>query len=183
MNKKKIWLIIPALSLPYLALFMLATIFFSAEMPFFAFVMETLFRSNALLLIAALTIYCMITLAVSVGYFVIGIRKGWDALALAKCAMLLKLAQVPAYVAIFVLGVLLAFTIFTIPFSIGLWLLDCVCLLISGLFMLAAAINSVRQGVFSAKGVRWFVILQLIFCADVVASVVFYLQLRKNLTR
>ena len=178
--RKKIWMLIPAICIPYLALFTLATLFFSAETPFFGFLMEFVFQNNLFLLLGPLGFFCLLTLAASVVYVVMSVRKGWDALTSAKYAMILKLAQVPAYVVIFVLGILLAITIFTIPFAIGLWLLDCFTLLISGLFMLAAVINSVRQGVFKSTEVSWFVILQLFFCLDVVAAVVFYLKLKKK---
>lgn len=178
--KKKIWMLIPAACLPYLALFALVTLFFSSETPYFAFIMESVFQMNIFLLLGALLLCCLIALVVGIVYFVLAIRKGWDALALAKYAMILKLAQIPTYIAIFALGVLLLITIFTIPFSIGLWLLDCFTLFLSGLFMVAAVINAVRQGIFTSKEVRWFVILQFVFCADVVAAIVFYLKLRKR---
>ena len=178
--KKKLWLLIPAICIPYLALFTLATLFFSAETPFFGFLMESVFQNNLFLLLGPLGFFCLLVLTVSIVYVVLSVRKGWDALTLAKYAMILKLTQVPAYVVIFVLGVLLAITIFTIPFAIGLWLLDCFTLLISGLFMLAAVVNSVRQDVFESREVCWYAILQLFFCADVVATVVFYRKLKKK---
>lgn len=180
MNRNRIWYILPTAVLPYLVLLALAVIFFSADHPVFAFLMESVFGGNALLLIAALLLYCVFAGMLSVICFVTGIRKGWDALSLAKSAMILKLCQVPAYALIFVLGIVFAITLFTIPFAIGLFLLDCLTLCLTGLLTAAAAINAVRQGFFQSKEVLWIVLLQLVFCADVAATIAFYCKLRKR---
>lgn len=180
MNKKRIWFILPAALLPYLGILALAVIFFSTENPVFEFIMESIFNSNALDLIATLLLYCILATVLSIVCFAVSIRKRWDALSLAKSAMIMKLFQVPAYVLIFVLGVLFAFAIFTIPFAVGLFLLDCLTLFLTGLLTAAAVMNAVRQGVFKSKEVIWIILLQLVFCADVVASIVFYTTLRKR---
>ena len=180
MNKKRIWLTIPTALLPYLGLFTLATILFSTRNPFFEFIMESVFHSNAINVVATLLFCCIITTALSILCFVTSIFKGWDALSMAKSAMIIKVIQASAYALIFVLGISLAITIFTIPFSIGLFLLDCLTLFLTGLVTTAAVVNSVRQGVFKCKEVIWVIILQLVFCADVVASMVFYFRLRER---
>lgn len=180
MNKKKIWMILPMVLLPYLTLFALAIILFSAKCAFFEYIMVSIFHGNACNLIAALLLYYIIAALFSIVCFIAGIRKGWNALPLAKSAMLVKLIHAPAYVLIFILGVLLASTIFTIPFSVGLFLLDCLTLFLSGLLTTASIMNAIRQGVFKCKDIFWFFILQFVFCADVVASIVFYLKLKEK---
>lgn len=99
---------------------------------------------------------------------------------MAKSAMITKLIQVPAYTTILVLGVLLAITAFTIPFSIGLFLFDSLTLFLTGLLTAAAAINAVRQGFVTAMDCVLIMVLQFIFCIDVVASIILYLKLRKR---
>jgi len=180
MNKKA-WLAIPIAVIPYLALFALATVFFATENAFFEYIMESVFGGNALILIGALLACCVLATASAIVWLAVSVHRGWNPLLLAKTAMIVKLIQVPAYVVIFVLGVLFAVSIFTIPFSVGLFLLDCWMLLLSGLLTVAAAINAVRQGVFKSKEVIWILVLQLVFCADVVTSIVFYLRLREKL--
>lgn len=180
MNKKQVWMVIPAALLPYLALLTLATIFLSTKYSFFEYVMESIFRNNALYLLAALLLYCIIAASISILSFVLSTCKGWDALSLAKSAVILKLIHVPAYVLIFGLGILLTIAIFTIPFSFGLFLLDCLTLFLSGLLTTASIINAVRQGVCKFKDVFWVIILQFIFCADVVAAIILYKKLRKS---
>ena len=125
MNKKLFLISIPIVLVPYLALFALATIFLSTDLPFFNYIVEAVFDSNALYLIAALFLYCILTAMLSIVCFFVSIYKKWDAISLAKTAMIMKLAQVPAYVLIFALGAVFVITIFTIPFSIGLFVIDC----------------------------------------------------------
>lgn len=180
MTKKRCWMIIPAVLLPYLGLFTLATIFFSSKLPFFAFIVEFAFHNNGLNLIAALLLCCALATVLSIICFAASIRKRWDALSLAKCAMIVKLIQVPAYILIFASGVFLLITIFTIPFSIGLFLLDCLCLFLSGLLVASASINAVRQGLCEPKEIIWVIILQFVFCADVISSIVFYRKLKRT---
>ena len=122
---KRAWLTIPTLLLPYCTLFTLATIFLSTKTSFFKFVMESVFGGSAIYLFLALFIYCLLAAVLSAVYFIDSIYKKRDALFLAKYFMIVKLIQVPGYVLIFVLGVLCAITILTIPFSIALFFIDC----------------------------------------------------------
>ena len=181
MSKKNFWMVIPTLLLPYLALFTLATVFFSTKLDFFRYIMEDVFDSNAFYLIGAFIICCIFAAILTVICFAVSVCKKWDALSLAKTMMIIKLIQIPAYVLIFVLGVFLAITIFTVPFSIGLVLFDCFSLCLTGALVIAAAINSMKQGLFKLKEIVWIIILQFFFCADVIATIIFYVKL-KNVT-
>lgn len=179
--KQKIFLfIIPTILLPYLILFSIATVFLSTSVPLFTFIMETIFRGNALYLLAAILLYCLISAVLGIICFIAVLKENLDALLLSKRIMIVKLIQIPAYVVIFVLGVLLALTIFTYPVSFALFLLDCLTVFLTGLLVTAAAINSVRQGAFQCKHIIWIIVLQFIFCADVIASVLFYRMLNSK---
>ncbi len=180
MNKRMIWAIIPTVLIPYLGLFALSTIIFSTKCSFFEYIMVSIFRSNALNLIAVLLLCCIIAILINIICFANSIRKGWNALSLAKSAMIIKLIHVPAYILSFILGIFLTIAIFTIPFSIGLFLLACLTLFLSSLFTIASIINTVRQGVFKRKDILWIILLQFVFCADVVASIVFYSKLKRE---
>lgn len=179
MNKKLLLIIIPIALFPYLILFALATIFFSTEIPFFRWVMESVFDSNALLLIAALLLYFILTALLSIICFVVSIYAKWDALSLAKAAMIIKLIQIPAYVLIFALGFMFLITIFTAPISIILFMLDCLSMFLTGILVIASAISSVRNNIFSFKEISWVILLQFVFCADVISSVIFYNKLKR----
>lgn len=178
--KKRILLTVATALLPYFVLFALAVIFFLNDYPVFGFFMESVFHSNVLNLFAVILIYCFFNIVLCFVCFIAEVYKKTDALQLAKSAIVMKLILLPSYLVIFVLGFFLMITIFTFPFSIGLFLLDCLTLFLTGLFNLAAIINSVRQGFFKTKEVIWIAILQFIFCADVIASLVFYYKLRKR---
>lgn len=178
MNKKLFVISVPIVLVPYLALFALATVFFSSKLPFFNFIMESVFNSNALYLIAALLLYCILTGMLSIVCFFVSIYKKWDAISLAKTAMVMKLAQIPAYVLIFALGVVFVITMFTIPFSIGLFVIDCMSVFMTGLFAISSVIATIRNNTFTLKEVIWVILLQFVFCADVISSVIFYIKLK-----
>ena len=170
---------IPTLLLPYFALFTLATIFFSTKSQFFKLVMESVFRGNAIYLIAAFIIYCLLAAVLSVVYFFDSLCKKRDALFLAKYFMIVKLIQVPGYALIFVLGVLCAIKIFTITFTVALIFFDCFSLLLSGLGVASAIFRTIQQGILKPKGILWVVLIaQFIFCVDVVASIILYVILK-----
>lgn len=178
MNKKAFLLSIPTLLTPYIVIFSLAVIFLSTSVKFFEVIMESVFQNNALLLIAALLIYCLLTVAICIACFFISAFKFRDALSTAKTAMLIKLMQIPAYVLIFVLGVWTTIAIITIPFAIGLFLVDCLCLFLTGLSVISSVICAVRQGTLKFREVIWVIILQFVFCADVVAAIIYYKKLK-----
>lgn len=179
MNKKLFLISIPIVLVPYLALFALATVFFSTDLPFFNYIMQSVFDSNALYLIAALFLYCILTGMLSIVCFFVSIYKKWDAISLAKTAMIMKLVQVPAYVLIFALGAVFVITIFTIPFSIGLFVIDCLSVFMTGLFVVSSVIATIKSNTFTLKEVIWVILLQFIFCADVISSIVFYIKLKR----
>ena len=183
MNKKNVWTAIATILLPYLMLLALALIFLSTKLAFFEWIMQFVFWNNALLLILALLFCCILVAILNVLCFIANIRQKEDALALAKTAMIVKLTQIPAYVLIFVLGVLLLLTIFTIPFTIALFFFDCACLFLSGLWVASSAIYAIRQGICKPQKTIWAIILQFVFCADVVSSIVFYIMLKKSQKR
>ena len=179
MNKKLFLISIPIVLVPYLALFALATVFFSTDLPFFNYIMQSVFDSNALYLIAALFLYCILTGMLSIVCFFVSIYKKWDAISLAKTAMIMKLVQVPAYVLIFALGAVFVITIFTIPFSIGLFVIDCLSVFMTGLFVVSSVIATIKSNTFTLKEVIWVILLQFVFCADVISSIVFYIKLKR----
>ena len=178
MTKKKFWIVIPTILLPYLALFTLATVFLSTKIDFFRYIMEYVFGSNSLYLIGNFILCCILTTILNIICFAFSIYNKWDALSLVKTMMIIKLIQIPAYVLIFVLGIILAITIFTFPFSIGLFLFDCLSLFLTGALVVSAAINSIKQGFFKLKDILWIMILQFFFCVDVISTIIFYVKLK-----
>ena len=180
MNAKRVWLLLPTILLPYFTLLLVAIVILSTNVQVFAFIMDHVFQENGLYILAILLILCLIAAVFSITYFVMSIRKKWNPVSLAKFAMIIKWMQVPAYVAIFALGLIFAITLFTIPIAIIFVLVDCLTLLLTGLLTISAAVVAVRQGVFQTKDVLWIILLQFVFCADVLAATVFYKKLRNK---
>ena len=179
MNKKLFLFSIPTLLTPYVMIFSLALVFLSTEVELFEAIMESIFQNDGLLLIAALIIYLLLTIALGIACFFISTFKFCDALSAAKTAMLIKLIQIPAYVVIFVLGVAMTIAIWTIPFTIALFWIDCLCLFLTGLPVLSSIICALRQGTIKFRDVIWVIILQFVFCADVVAAIIYYKRLKE----
>ena len=178
MNKKRMWLLIPAALIPYITLGAVVFLLESTG-PVLSWIMDHLFFSNGLFFAAVILLVCLLAAALCVTCFVMSIRKKWDALWLAKTAMWIKLLQIPAYILIFALGMILAITLFTIPFAIVMFLMNCLSLAMTGLLNLSAVIAACREGKTSLKKSWWVIALQAVFCADVVASVLFYRHLKK----
>ncbi len=179
MNKKLFVLSIPTLLSPYIAIFTLAVVFLSTKVKLFEAIMESIFQNDGLLLIAALVIYFLLTFALCIATFFISTFKFCDALSAAKNAMLIKLIQIPAYVVIFVLGVVMTIAIWTIPFTIALFWIDCLCLFLTSLPVISSIICAVRHGTMKFQEVIWVIILQFVFCADVVAAIIYYKRLKE----
>ncbi len=139
--------------------------------------MNAVFLGNGLFLLAAMLLYGIFAGVLSILCFVHSIRKEWDACSLTKTAMIVKLCHVPAYVLIFVLGVIFALSVFTFPFALLLIFLDCVTLFLTGILSAAAVINAVRHGMFQLRELIWLLLLQFVFCADVVATMILYRKL------
>ena len=114
-----------------------------------------------------------------VSHFILSVRKRMNPVSLAKCAMVIKWIQVPAYLAIFALGLILAISLFTIPIAIIFVLVDCLTLLLTGLVTISAAVIAVRQDILQTKDVLWIILLQFVFCADVLTATVLFTKLRK----
>jgi hypothetical protein len=163
---------------PYLALFTLATIFFSVDVPFFSMIMESVFNNNALILIGVLFIYCIAVVNLSCIYFFVSINKSRDALAVAKTGMIIKLVQIPAYVLIFILSVFFIFNIFTMPFTFGLFVIDCLSVFTTDLLIFSSVLISIKNEDIVFKDVTLLVFLQFVFCLDVIASVILYRKLK-----
>ncbi len=180
MNIKRVWFFLPAVLLPYLFLLALAIIFLSSDVSAFKFIMESVFHNNGFLLIALFLLLCILSGVISIIGFAFGVKRNWSALSLAKFSMIVKLIQIPAYIFIFVLGVAFILAIVTIPFSVVLFYFDCFVLLLTGIITTSAVANADTQNILPIKKSVWIIILQFVFCADVVASIIFYRMLKKR---
>lgn len=177
MNKKRIWFFVPGILFPYMVLAFLGMLFFSSRMSLD--LMEVLFQNNIWYYLLAFLGYLLMAFGLCLGGFGLALGKKWDAASLAKTAWIVKLIQIPAYLAIFVLGVIFLTSIFLFAFTLVLMLLDYVSILMSGMLCSAAVINGSRSGKIRLKSNIWIIVLQFIFCADVVAAGICHHRLKK----
>lgn len=173
MNGKRILLLLPAALSPYL---LIASMGITYSLP------EKIFSHiggpyNPWVLLVA-PIFIFISFILCAVCFILSIKRKWDPLSLAKAAMIIKLTQIPAYLIIFVLGMLLATTIWLIALVLLLAFFDYVFLIMSGSVCIAAAINSEDDKRKALKKNLWIVICQFIYLADVIASVILYFRLK-----
>ncbi len=177
--KKNLWLVFPAAILQYAAIGLLSFIFFSSKSAFLGEIMQTVFGNNGLMVLLLLFLFAVLSAIFVIIFSVIAVNGEYDALFVAKTAMVVKLVQIPAYIGIFVLGALLIISLMTIPFAVALMILDFFTLVLTGLLNVTAVILAVRQKLTTWSHSIWMVLLQLVFCADVVASIVLYVRLKQ----
>lgn len=178
MKNKQFWFMIPTILIPYLMAAIPLFIFFSVKVPVLNQIMSSVFQNNALILLFVFIIYTVIACCLSALCFFLSIKNHWDSLSLAKTAMIIKLIQIPGYIAVFILGAICLITVFTFAITFIFVLFDFLTLLMTGQLIAASAINASRKGQLSLKRSWWVIALQTVFCADVVTAIVFYKQLR-----
>ena len=155
--------------------------------------METVFRNNALFCLAALAVCFLIALVSVIVLCILGCRASVPPDRRALLVMGIKLIQIPAYAALFVLGALFLATIFTIPFTLFLatiftipftlfivfW--DVVTIILSGAVGAVFLRKNYCAGCLNHT--EWIVhtVLQFVFCADVVSTVIVFRKLKQHL--
>jgi MFS family permease len=148
---------------PYLIVFILISIF------------GGYFTDDFLLfLLITLIILYVVAIVCAIAEFIKGITKKNQSTEILRINMMIKLLHIPAYLLIFVFGLLCTITIFTIGVTIVLMILDGMTILLSGLVGLGGIIGSLRENKISTKKAVIHGILQFIYCADVISSIVMY---------
>lgn len=156
-------LIIPTLIFPYLLLFCMYCIFSG-------FLMD-LFDGFILVMILYVLGFLILACICNIIYIALCHKDG----TLLKTSMIVKIAQVPAYIAIFILGVLFMTTIFTIGFTLFFIIYDIISVFLSGMIGLGGmALKKGKRPVFIVLG-----LLQTVMVIDLPISIVTYL-LYKN---
>ena len=112
--------------------------------------------------------------------FMIQARTGcFHATDLARTNMIVKLIQIPAYIFIFIIGILCTVMIFTIGITFVLMLMDALSIGLTGLFAVAAFQNLNREGLITRKTQIIYSIASFLFCVDVIIAFIGY---RKSLS-
>lgn len=107
-------------------------------------------------------------------------RIDFSSVELAKANMIMRVSQIPAYIVIFIMGVMCLITIFTIGISLALVLLDCMAIFISGIIGVVAVWQNYEDGTASVKQAVVLSICQFIFCIDVIGGIMLYIKAKNT---
>lgn len=163
----KYLLCIPIILFPY-------TLLFALHCMYTGFLMESLFAGNGYLLLAAVALYGVIAFLFCVLLCALSFAKKWNAAVLARCNMIIKLCQIPAYLAIFVLGIVFSISIFGIPFVLLFSLCDIAAIVMSGLIGVVACYGTFAEKRMPRSDAIVYALCQFLFCVDVVVCVMLY---------
>lgn len=167
---------LPAISIvlfPYAIVFMLYCMFSG-------FLMEDVFQNNAYLCLLILILIWVVALICAVSICAVSLIRKWDFVGLSRVNMLIKTISIPAYVVIFVVSVACILIIFTFAISVALMILDAMAILLSGLIGLSAVKRCCDGKVLSANQMILYCVLQFVFCADVIASIIVYRKAKRK---
>lgn len=152
---------------PYLIVFALICMFTG-------YFMDTVFQNNVYSLLLILIVLYVVALVCAVTVFITSLAKKRRILEVLRINMIMKLIHIPAYLFIFVVGLFSMITIFTFGITIVLIILDGMTIVLSGLIGLGGVIRSLRENKISMKVAVIHGILQFVFCADIISSIVIY---------
>lgn len=172
MSKKSIVYFVMLAVTPYLAVIPLILTFIGSDE------LWQVFGNNAYNLIIPVVLFIILTGILTSVCFIISLKNKWDAYALAKTMAIIKLIHVPAYIAIFIVGAFCTLTVFSLPFTVLLAVFDYILLIMSGLMTSSAVILALNQNPQLPKTYCLLIVLQFVFCADVVATVFIYKKLK-----
>lgn len=147
---------------------------------FNGYLINTVFHRNTYSLLLILIALCVIALICAITSFITSIRNKRYTLEVLRINMVIKLIHIPAYFLIFIVGLCCMITIFTLAITILLILLDIATIILSGLIGLGGIIQCFKSNKISMKAAILHGILQFIFCADIISSIVLYRKFKET---
>ena len=157
---------IPIIIIPYYIVFLIVCIFTGF--------LENVFQNNPIFMLAPFVLLWIIALVFAITLSIISRKRKWDAQRLTRINMTIKLIQIPAYIVIFLLGLIFLITIFTMGFSLVFMLFDCMSILLTGIVGASAAGRCRAEGVLSTGGAVLNGILQFFFCVDIISAIIIF---------
>ena len=136
--------------------------------------------SNYLIMgISILIIPTILLLVMGIAYAVYGIKKSGEisddeGISLIRTQMIMRVVQIPCYVAVFVAAVICILTIFTIRFTLLLGVGDCISIVITGMVSIPVYAILKQSGRISRRRMLIYSILSFVFCADLIVTAVCY---------
>lgn len=160
---------------PYAIAFLIYSLFHPS-------IMEHVFHDDIYRGVAYLFIFLLIAFISAIIVFIGNLRDKEDVAGVARMNMIIKLVQIPAYLYIFIFGLLCMVTIFTMGISFVLMWLDAVSISLSGLIGISAVKHARGIGALSGPQMILHGILQFIFCADIISSIIVFRKTKQRLS-
>ena len=142
--------------------------------------MEAVFDNSAITVLFALIAVYITALLCSAVVIITSLVKKREAQDLLRVNMIIKLIHVPAYIIIFIIGMIGLITIFTMGISLALMILDVMTIFLTGVIGLGGVIRAYKETKLSKKSAIIHGILQFVFCADVFSSVIVYRRVKRK---
>jgi len=170
----KYFALLPALLTQYVFLTLLFSFF--RGYPIFT----TVFNKSIPNMLLFLIIFFVAAFIGTIVTFVLSIVSKWDAKTTAFIAMMIKILQIPAYIAMLFMGIIGAVTIFLIALPPIIIIINLITIFMTGIIGTAACIAGCREKKLKAEEALAFSIGQFFFCIDVVFSIIVYVKIRKT---
>lgn len=158
----------------YLIALLPVLLFTYGKMGVSTFLWERLFWGNIFVPLGFTLLFGIVMYIVNILFIIKASRGRWDVRELTRTNMLVKFIQVPAYIIIFIIGLLCCLMIFTIGISLALLLLDLFSIGLTGLFACAAFYRLRKEQLISTNMQALYSLASFLFCADVVIAVIGY---------
>lgn len=144
------------------------------------FLMDSVFQNTAYLCLLMLIIIWVVALICAVSICAVSLIRKWDFVELSRVNMLIKTISIPAYLVIFVIGAVFMLTVLTFAISVVLMILDMMAIILSGLIGISAVKRSYDNKAISKNKMILYGVLQFVFCADVVISIIVFRKSKKK---
>lgn len=173
--------ILPLLNIlyPYFVVLLLVLIFGIGISDSFEPLLDKLEFNPYVFIIGILACF-LIGMLMNIVYMCIAISTKQSAEEWLKRNMIIKCAQIPAYIFIFILGFLCLITIFTAGISVLLMVLDGLGVAMTGFLAIAGIVRGCSEGKIGKGAAVLCCIGSFMFCIDVVIAIVLYRKVKKQ---
>lgn len=154
---------------------LLPTLLFAADKnKIFAFIWEHFFFNNIFVPLGFILLLGIIVYTLDILFLLMARNGRWSSQELTKSNMMVKLVQIPAYLFIFIVGLLCSVMIFTIGVSFALFILDMLSIGMTGLFASASFYALRKEQKISGKMQALYSLASFLFCVDIVIAILGY---------
>lgn len=144
------------------------------------FLWNHVFFHNIYIPLTIVIVFGMILYILNIIFLIKAKNGKWSAQELARTNLLVKLIQIPAFLFIFLVGLLCTILIFTIGISLVLGLLDVICIGLTGIFATATFHRLRKEQQISTKMQIMYSIASFLFCVDVITAMIAYRKSKRS---